>query len=295
MKNNLLKSSLTLIAVSALTIVTSRPTSAAQVTIGGIAFDDAKSATSASIVEGALDNPVLAPVFGTSGSAAGSGFDTNKTVGRLLGYNPGGYPTGAIAPNFPDIGDAPPEPNVVRATIQLTLPSGIVFNGVGDDFIIYESGNSGAPEGFAVSVRVAGASFSSFRYEFANSFDSANSAFATGFDLANFGVADNAIIDAIQIRNIFSSDRVSDANGEGFVVYNPGDPGFPLLGGPQATFTTYPINRLDADILYVGGLNPEPIVVPFEFSPGLGLLILSIWSGFLYKRIQLKKSNTYIR
>jgi predicted outer membrane repeat protein len=148
-----------------------------------------------------------------------------------------------------------------------TAPAAIVLNWgglgltnqAGDDFVIYENGNVGAPEAFGVGVVSATTGqISSYRYEFADSFDDANvgapndgqGVFATGFDLSDFGIAPGEAIDSIVIANLLPSDRVSGADGQGVL-------------GSQYSYTpltqpggqTFAADKFDPDITFVTGLH----------------------------------------
>jgi hypothetical protein len=156
--------------------------------------------------------------------------------------------------------------DVTRAGIELTWGGNGLPNDVGNDFVVYENGNIGASEGYAVAVRLAGSeTFTRFRYEFYDTFESEiptnpnAGVLATAFDLSDFGIALGQSIDAIQIINLQSSDLV-DGDGEGFLSNSGTSPLDPTTGEP---FTS---DRLDPDITFVAGLRTVEEVEPFRFN-----------------------------
>ena len=139
-------------------------------------------------------------------------------------------------------------------------------NKPGPDFVIFETGTY---EGFSVAVRKAGSkTFTYPRYQFANFFDAIHNVNAVGYDISDFGLADDDVIVAVRIRNIFNSysrhgaDRVDSPRGEGRVLY-PGDPGYEnsytLLSEPGGV--EFSVSQLDADLLYGVGLHD---IVPVQ-------------------------------
>ena len=217
------------------------------------------------MIEGSIDSFFL-NAFGQDLN----GFDFSQSIGRLLGDRPA-QTEFASTPAFPDVATADsPTPNVDRTIIELTWDGGLLPNGAGDDLVVYESGFEGNPEGYLVSVRQVGQShFSTPRYEFADSFElfdpiSGAGVFATGFDLSDFGLAENELIDAVRIQNVFNNeadmgaDRVTGSLGQGDVLF-PGDPGYgaayDITTGPLEPGGPYGLDKIDADITYVVGLQ----------------------------------------
>jgi hypothetical protein len=244
-------------------------------TIADFRWNPTNTVSSGSVVEGALDGFFLNALGQNS-----PGFDFSQTTGRLLGSNlrPQAF---AVAAIFPDVDiQNPPQPNVTRTTIALAWEGGLLPNAPGRDFVIYESGYIGEPEGYIVSVQKAGESdFSNWRYEVAESFElfdpiTGAGVFATAFDLNDFGIAPGEAIEAIYIRNIFNSqaqlggDRI-DSSGQGNVLF-PGTPGydlgFTLTTGPLGSGGEYATDQLDADITYVVGLNNIIGATPLLFG-----------------------------
>jgi len=138
-------------------------------------------------------------------------------------------------------------------------------NQPGVDFVIYESGSSGAPEAFMVRVELADGTYSNWYYQAPSAFEtfvgSSDGAFAHAFDLSDFGLADGDQIIAIQIANLRPSDSI-DAPGpfaqSGTVLFTGG--GAQPSPGSLGSGNTYAGNALDPDPLYIGVLNQlDPI------------------------------------
>ncbi|GEM_PF-3211361 len=153
-----------------------------------------------------------------------------------------------------------------------------LINNTGDDFTIFENGSSANAEGFAVSVKKFGSSsFTTFRYEFANSFDPTtqnfNGAWLTSYNLDSFGLSAGEYITDIRISSIFGTgaanpDLVDNNSGEGTVLLF-GDAGygsgFTLFQSTTTgnTGAIHPAASTDADIAHIVGLHgvqavPEP-------------------------------------
>ncbi len=258
------------------------PAGADLFTIGGYTFDDDNSVTTAAVVEGSPELKIhSAPLFAGKGdlgsratrskSEAFLTFQRDKSIGRLLGGG-GRHSAGnpAMYVSLPDKREAPPRPNVDRATIELTWGGKGLRNKPGEDFVIYEVGTY---EGFTVSVKKAGSdSFTAPRYQFANQFDLDRNANSVAFDLSMFGLADGEMITAIRIRNIFNSeaaagaDKVDAASGQGRVLY-PGEAGYDTahtlsarqvgsgLKTDEGVGGEFKTDLLDADIVFVVGLH----------------------------------------
>lgn len=192
-------------------------------TYGGYTWDDANAVTNAT-----ANTTIATAAFATSFPEA------TKTIGNLLSGN-SNYSV--------DLGD-----DTTREEIQLTWGGNVLTNDTGNDFVVYETGSSGAPEAFAVAVRKTGTStFTTFRYEQADNFDT--NAFSTAFDLSDFGLASGESINAIRITNLIDTDLVAGTDGQG----NLGGANTPQTG-PQGG-GTFPAGRFDPDITYVVGLQ----------------------------------------
>lgn len=218
-------------------------------TIGGFTLAEENLVTNASITSGAAETS-----FFGSGLLLTALVD--NTVGALLGSSAG---------DSIDLGD-----NLNRSEIELAWDIGnSLSNQTGDDFVVYENGNVGEPEAYAVSVRNAATGlFTNFRYEFFDSFDdpaingSGAGVFATAFDLSDFGLAPGDLIDAIRIVNLVATDTVDGSDGQGGVDFT-GTTGFTPLDG--AGGQVFDASKFDADITLVGGLHdltlPPPLTL----------------------------------
>ncbi len=221
-------------------------------TIAGFSFDEDGLVTDGSIIAGASETLLF-----------GSGLQIPALLDNTVGTTLGGANGSSI-----DLGD-----DVARSEIELTWDTGFgLSNQAGDEFIIYENGNLGAPEGYAVSVRSFETGlFTPFQYQFFDTFDdfAVNGAtdgagvFATRFDLSDFGIASGDFIDAIRIVNLVTTDTVDGSDGQGEVDFT-GASGFtPLDSAGGSAFAT---SKLDPDITLVTGLNaaeelPKPVKV----------------------------------
>jgi hypothetical protein len=138
-----------------------------------------------------------------------------------------------------------------------------LINAPGTDFVVYESGSSGSPEGFMVQVQLAATSAWTNWYYFSAStfapYVSTDGAFATEFEMSNMGVPAYAAVCGIRIANLVADDRINlvAVVGEGEVVPHSGSLTLALPDpGGLATFSSYPTASLDPDPLYVGVLSP---------------------------------------
>lgn len=239
---------LSLTALTVAAFINAESAKAATFSVGGYTWDAANSVVSGSIVSGSQNISGFPAFFmGNQPEVA------NKTVGSILGF---GSDTSV------ELGD-----DKNRGVIELNWGSGMsLANAAGKDFVVYENGSWSAPEAFAVAVRKVGQNnFSEFRYQFSNGFETP--VFATGFELSDFGIGENEEIDAIRIMNLIATDKVSGADGQGFVGGN-----FAPLTGPFG-LGNYTSDKFDSDITYVVGLHsPKPVPEP---SSILGLLALS--------------------
>lgn len=231
---------LSLAVLSVTALLDAGSAKAATISLGGYTWDSANAVVGGSIVSGEK----------ISGFAAS--FVESQTVGSILGF---GSNTSV------DLGDS-----TNRGVIELNWGAGkSLANAAGKDFVVYENGSSSSPEAFAVAVRKVGQNtFSEFLYQFSSGFEP--NVFATGFDLSDFGIGEKEEIDAIRIMNLIASDRVSGADGQGFVGGNFA----PLTG--SFGLGSYTADKFDSDITYVVGLHSaKPVPEP---SSILGLLAL---------------------
>ncbi|MCL1466274.1 PEP-CTERM sorting domain-containing protein [Argonema galeatum] len=233
---------------------------AASLTVAGYTWDAADSVVGGSIVSGSENISGFYANFLANQPEVAS-----KTVGSILGFDPG-------VSTSVNLGD-----DTNRGVIELNWGNGMSLrNAAGKDLVVYENGSWGSPEAYAVSVRKVGSgSFSEFRYEFSDGFET--NVFATGFDLSDFGIGNDEAIDAIRITNLLATDKVNGADGRGF------------LGGSFAPQTggfgegNYEPNKFDADLTFVAGLH-KPTPVP-EPTSALALLVFGVaGAGAVLKR-----------
>jgi uncharacterized protein (TIGR03382 family) len=180
-----------------------------------------------------------------------------------------------------------------RHGVELGWTGGRSFvNGIGDDFVIYESGsNSTSPENPIVRVRLAGTStFSNWYYFAPDAFqlyhgNNTEGAFATAINLSTLGLAIGDEIDLIQIANLTDADRIAgtvthtsgvNSFGEGRVVFDGSSTVRPDAGAFAVSYrdTGFGSNTLDPDPLYVGMLGseiPEPGTVVMAWLAIAGL------------------------
>ncbi len=156
-----------------------------------------------------------------------------------------------------------------RSVFQLTWSGArtLTDNGVGTDFVIYESGSAGDPEPFMVQVHsttsTENGGWSQWFYFPASTFNPATSSFTTNFDLSAMGMAGQTI-DAIRVANMTDADRMASGTRVGQVLPGIGGNAFPRpLPGPTATNPNgnFSLGSLDPDIIYVGvaeSLNQPP-------------------------------------
>lgn len=253
MKGSIAKSKnlicLSITALSAIALTTAESAKAASFTVAGFTWDSANAVVGGSIVPGSEN------VYGFNASnfLPNETEVAEKTVGSILGFHPG-------VSTSVNIGS-----DTKRGTIELNWGGGkSLANATGKDFVLYENGGFSYPEAFAVAVRKVGQNdFTQFRYEFSEGFES--DVFATAFDLSDFGIGEGEEIDAIRVTNLLATDRVSGADGQGFLggSYKPQTGGWGL-----GDYTT---ERFDPDITYAVALHsPKPVPEP---SSGLVLLV----------------------
>ncbi len=223
-------------------------------TIGGFSFNVANIVSAGSVITTTQGSAgFLSGLLDSSGSPL-----ANKTVGAILNVLGGSSANSSLT-----LGEAPIVGGVVdnRAEVELTWGGDRLANDAGNDFVIYENGNTGLPEGYAVAVRrTSTGQFTNFLYQFSNSFDDAavtssvdsDGVFATAFDLSAFGLSAGEAIDAIRIVNLTESAKVSGADGQGFVDFT-GTNGFtPLTASGGSAFAN---SSLDPDITLVAALR----------------------------------------
>ncbi|AMV19036.1 beta strand repeat-containing protein [Planctomyces sp. SH-PL14] len=152
--------------------------------------------------------------------------------------------------------------NSDRSVIQLTWSGGqTLANETGVDFVVYESGSTGVPEGMMVQVHSTTSTenngWSEWIYIPASDFSASGQAFLTAYDLSDFGLADGETIDAIRIANLIDADRMEDSSGVGVVI--PEDGGATSSYRPDpgalASFSQYGASTYDPDPIYVGVLH----------------------------------------
>ncbi len=228
----------------ALLLATPQPATAQVFTVGGYSWDLANSPTRALPV---LPNNVSGFGFFDSDFLYDQpSFDRTKSIGWIMN----GSPTGRA--RFVELGTS-----VDRKIILVDWEGKRLPNLSGEDFVVYEVGTLGGPEGFMVAVRKKGSTeFSQWRYEFANSFTTGYNVFATAYNLSDFGLQEGESIDAIMIANLIDADRVDHSSGQGNVILG-GGAGYVPLQGPQSATPNqpYPSTRFDADIVYVAALH----------------------------------------
>lgn len=213
-------------------------------------------------------------------------FDRTKTLGWMMsGTSPSGNP------RFVELGNA-----VVRKIFLVDWEGMRLPNGPGEDFVVYEVGSPGAPEAFMVAVRKKGSTtFSTWRYEFANTYTTNYLVFATAFNLDDFGVGANESIDAILIANLIDADRVDHSSGQGNVILGGGS-GYVPVQGPLSDSPNQPYQstRFDADIVYIGVLHH---ILPPGFAVS-GTVTLSDFGGDVTQvpvDVELRRGGVVVR
>jgi hypothetical protein len=266
----------TLTTILASSVLAANVSHAALFKIGGFIFDEANTARTASIAEGPVTLPDASnKEFGRYSEEYVSSPDTrinefarfgrNKSLACLMGRPQKGEFARHIS--FAEPGALTAVANVHRSTIEVTWGEFGLPNKVGADFVIYESGSW---EGFAVSVRKVGSpEFTRARYQFANATDKIHNANAVAFDLSDFGFAENEVVAAVRIRNLFNSqsrigaDKVDNQSGEGNVIV-PGEPQYKTaftLSKAKGSNEEFKNEDLGADIVYVAGMHD---IVPLK-------------------------------
>jgi hypothetical protein len=151
-----------------------------------------------------------------------------------------------------------------RESFTYSFPFPIADENPGDDFVVFEQGTTGQPEAFMVRALTSGGTLSDWRYEFFNAEQAfpvgfIGVGFSTGFDLIDFGFLAGTLVVQLEIANLLPTDRVSEANGEGFVRF-VGDPLYGSSFTPinPATGTAFAPGDFDPDIIYATALAPEP-------------------------------------
>jgi len=272
-----------LVGAIALLLTTPQPAAAQVFTVGGYSWDAANGPTRAFPVQ--PDN-----VGGFSFSDSDflynqPSFDRTRTIGWMMN----GSPTGRA--RYVELGNS-----VNRQIILVDWEGKRLPNLSGEDFVVYEVGSLGAPEGFMVAVRKKGATeFSPWRYEFANSFTTGYNVFATAYNLSDFGLQEGESIDAIMIANLIEADRVDSPSGQGNVILGGGTGYVPMQGPQSATPNQpYPTTRFDPDIVYVAALHN---ILPAGFSVG-GTVTLTDFGGDVTQvpvDVELRQDGNVVR
>lgn len=177
-----------------------------------------------------------------------AGYDSNLTPGQYLAFTT----DGSVPVNLPSGNDG----TANRAGISFSWTGDIgIRNLAGDDFVVYESGTSGSPEGYMVRAFVEGGpGYTRWYHEPFDQFAAyggvgTDGTFATAFDLTSLGVANGERVTEIQVANLRSTDLIDSATTTGFV--------FPEGAGADGGDTAQPYagTSLDPDILYVGSFQ----------------------------------------
>ncbi|HEY1169796.1 MAG TPA: PEP-CTERM sorting domain-containing protein [Verrucomicrobiae bacterium] len=203
--------------------------------------------------------------------ASSSGFNTALSLGDLTDLN-----TGLRGVNLPR-GD---NGSTTRHGIEVSWASGLgIFNGSGDDFVIFESASTQAGvEGMMVRVHIGGTeNWSDWHYFATSEFGG-----TTGneglhiykYDLSNFGLTESQGVDYIQFANLMPNDKAVDSSGQGRLAFDGS--GFALNAGVLDGDGVYTGTTVyDPDPVYVASLQnlavvPEPTSIALLIG-GLGL------------------------
>lgn len=292
----------------AVTALLAAPASAATFTYGGFTYEQNNTPDvltllgSGTTINGAVfssGNPssiTQSVGFQATGGNSGSGFTGQPgfnpalSLGRQANAQQGiTQPDGtscvfACAVNLPSGNNGA----TARHGLQVSWTGGrLLTNGIGNDFVIYESASSPTgDEAFMVALMLSDGTITSWRYEKADSFQAytetppqaTEGATATAFDISDFGLDSSALIAAILIANMRTTDKVGGADGQG--VVNFAGVGF----APAPRSGSYASGSFDPDPLYVGILGNlvSPSAVPLPgalplFTAGLGVLGLAGW------------------
>ncbi|MFB2919125.1 hypothetical protein [Aerosakkonema funiforme] len=233
--------SLSLTILTGVGIATAQSALAATFTVAGYTWDSDNSVVGGSIVSGSQ----VINHF-TASFLSGNSEIANRTVGAILGFDPDS------SVNIGDVNNP-----AIPGTIDLNWGTGMsLTNAAGNDFVVYENGGWGRPEAYAVAIKKVGqSSFTQFRYEFSDGFET--NVFATGFDLSDFGIGNEEAIDGIRITKLIPTDTVSGSDGQGFLggSFNPQTG--PWGGG------SYTNDMFDPDATFVVALHkPKPVPEP---------------------------------
>lgn len=243
-------------ALGTILFAIAQPATAATFSLGGYSWDAANSVTTGKIIQGQEQTSAYAATFSPNEPSV-----SNTTIGRLLDSN--------TAPNN-SYSFTLGKDGQTESIIELGWGKGMsLANKDGDDLVIYESGNSGEPEGFAVAVKKVGTNvFTNYLYHFSSGYWDSYT-FATALDFSIFGLNNGEKIEAIRIKNLIASDRVEGEDGQGFL----GGTERPEIG-LNGTDQYYSADKLDADITFVVGLH-APTAVP-EPASGFVLLLFGV-------------------
>jgi hypothetical protein len=221
----------------------------------------------------------------SSGFTGAPGYDPNLSLGKQATAQHGLLQTDNTASVFTSAVNLPAG-NLGASTrhgLRVSWSAGrTLANAPGADFVVYESGsNSTSPEGFMVRAQLTGGSYTDWYYRIFSAFQLytntpavVEGAFAHVFDLSALGLADGDAIQAIEIANLNSADRIDVVGSfatEGVVVFGDvsGTLARPATNGNNNA--TYGSGALDPDPLYVGIFNAldEPAAVPVESTQSL--------------------------
>jgi VCBS repeat-containing protein len=179
-----------------------------------------------------------------------------------------------------------------RSGIELRWAAGVTLtNLTGDEFVVFETGSTGAPEAFMVQVHNSVDDvWSPWVYAKAQSFKFYNASIpgdgglhSTKFNLDSFGIVANGQVDRIRIVNMTPKDRMVNASGEGIVLAD--DNGATSVNLPlKPNSTPFGNLELDPDIVYVGSLHPLQATIPaYAATSELGApVILNADGSFTY-------------
>jgi hypothetical protein len=252
-------------------------------TLGGAAF----SAGTASRITRSVGFVAISG-NANSGIVGQAGFDPARSLGRQ-GYaqhsitQDGGAPNGtnnslyASAINLPNNNDGGSR----RHGLEMSWSGNrALANGAGADFLVYESASSaGGFEAFMIRGRDANTgAWSNWYYQAADGFElytgtTSEGAHSYGFDMSDLGFAAGALVDAVQLANMRTSDRIAGADGTaGFVSFD--GTGVSALWVNGQTTGAYGGSAYDPDPLYavaLGDLVAVGNVIPLPTGGAMGL------------------------
>jgi hypothetical protein len=225
-----------------------------------------------------------------TGFTGQAGFDPSLSLGRQgnaqqgLAQSDGSSCLFACAVNLP----AGNSGATARHGLEVSWSGNrLLTNGAGDDFVIYESASTPTgDEAFMIALLLSDGSITDWRYEIADGFEAYTEtpaqatvgATATKFNLDDFGLDSSALVAAILIANLRTTDKVSGADGQGTVNFAG------VGNAPLSRSGSYGSSSFDPDPLYVGILSdvvassatPLPATLPL-FTTGMGILGFFGW------------------